>query len=644
MVRLPRLVARDDQRRARAQAGGHQPMVDGPGGEQRRDGRAAGAGTLVRDEQELGTALDRGLRLVTEASARRLEPFVLVERSIERSEGEPRECRRKEEEGLELDDVRRLGNLGQERLAGAEQRPQGHDVPLPEMVDGRIGDLREPLLDVAEDRPGTARKGRKGRVVAHGRGRLVPVRGERTQDEGELLARVAARDLARQEIGLGRVDRLAGPLAAHALRPGPVRPARREDALDRPVLLEPAGNRVDGDRLAGAEPPAADTPSLRQRDRAHLGRADDEPVVDHGVAERPQPVAVERGADDAAVGEDDARRPVPGLDERRVVAVEVPHLLVELGVRLPGLGHEHGQPVAHVPAAAHEQLERVVEHARVRPGRVHDGRDQRVVGPADVALARPHPVDVPLDGVDLAVVAEEPERLGPFPRGRRVRREAVVEDPERGRHGRVAEVGVEGRQLVGGAERLVRDRAEGERDHVEPRSQLGPAARAVGPALELVGVEALGGAEGELLDPGRAREGAGAERRRVDRHLAPPERLEPLLAAAVLDGLPRALVTEEDHRQAAARLGKERRREAGGARPHRRPSCGRPRWRPGGGRRRGRRAGGRRPRGTPPRAGPRRSRCRRRRGRLRDRGVALLASILRRGRAYGWVSASVFFS
>ena len=213
MVRLARFVARDDQRRARSQPRGNQPVVDGAGGEQRRDRRPLRAGALVGDEQELGACLDRGLRLVTEAGARRLEPFVLVESSIERSEGEPRECIRKEEERLELDDVRRLGNLGQERLAGAEQRSQRHHVPLPEVVDGRVGDLRKALLEIAEDGSRPACERRQRRVVAHRGGRLVPVGGQRPQDERELLARVAARDLTLQKIGLGRVDRLARPLA-----------------------------------------------------------------------------------------------------------------------------------------------------------------------------------------------------------------------------------------------------------------------------------------------------------------------------------------------------------------------------------------------------------------------------------------------
>ena len=131
----------------------------------------------------------------------------------------------------------------------------------------------------------------------------------------------------------------------------------------------------------------------------------------------------------------------------------------------------------------------------------------------------------------------------------------MVEDPERRRDRRVAQVGVEGGELVGSAERLVGDRAEGERGDVETGRQLRAAPRPVGAALELVGVEALGRPEDELLDARRAGERPRPERRRVDRHLAPAQRLEPLVAAALLDGLARALVADEDHGQAAPRLG-----------------------------------------------------------------------------------------
>ncbi len=137
----------------------------------------------------------------------------------------------------------------------------------------------------------------------------------------------------------------------------------------------------------------------------------------------------------------------------------------------------------------------------------------------------------------------------------------MVEDPEGRHHRRVAEVGIEGGELVGGAERLVGDGAEGERDDVEAGRQLCAAPRAVGTALELVGVEALGRPERKLLDAGSARERRGAERRRGDRHLAPAQRFEPFVPAALLDGLARSLVANEDHRQPASGLGEQRGRQ-----------------------------------------------------------------------------------
>src|SRR6266496_2719933 len=74
------------------------------------------------------------------------------------------------------------------------------------------------------------------------------------------------------------------------------------------------------------------------------------------------------------------------------------------------------------------------------------------------ACAGAHGGDVARDRVDLAVVAEHPERLRPLPRGRRVRREALMEDPERDGERRVMEVGIELAELAGPTEGLVGDR------------------------------------------------------------------------------------------------------------------------------------------------------------------------------------------
>ena len=72
---------------------------------------------------------------------------------------------------------------------------------------------------------------------------------------------------------------------------------------------------VDGQDLARAELPAPHLPVTFERDGADLGHAGNEPIRGDRVAKRPKPVAIERSADHPPVGEDDAGRPVPGLDE-----------------------------------------------------------------------------------------------------------------------------------------------------------------------------------------------------------------------------------------------------------------------------------------------------------------------------------------
>ena len=389
----------------------------------------------------------------------------------------------------------------------------------------------------------------------------MAARADRPQDQRELLARVAGRHLARGQVVLGRRDRLAGADGANALgQPLPVRAPARELELD-PRARHHAAVGVDGQHLVRPELPARNRPAVGERDDARLGGAGDEPALDDRVAERPQAVAVERRADDAPVGEDDPGRPVPRLHQARVVAVEVPDLLRHDRVQLPGLGDEHRDRVAHVAPAADDRLQRVVQDGRVRAGLVQRERVEERVVEAEPAGARLHPVDVPAHRVDLAVVAEEPERLRALPGRAGVGGEALVEDPERDLDRRVAQVGVEVGEVVGRAERLVRDRAEGERGHVRARDGLGTPARAVGAQLELVLVEPVRPQEDELLDPRLRRPRLVAERLRRDRHRPPAAQLEALGAAGRLDLLARALVPQEDHGEPAARLGPERVRE-----------------------------------------------------------------------------------
>ena len=530
-------------------------MVDGPDRQERRN-RDLSVG--IGQEQQPGAAPHSVLRLPREPPAGGREPLSLLESHVEGEGPQTGERGGEDEEALELGQARAVRRLRQEGRARAEQRSQRHHVALPQVVDGRIGDLREPLPQVRVDGTRAPGERRQGRVVAHRGDRLVAAAGDRPQDDRQLLAGVAGSHLPRCQIVLRRRQRRSGvDLDEVPPQPAAVRLPGRETPLDLAVRLHPAARGVDGDHLARAELPTPDAPALDRVERAGLRRADDEAVVAHGDPQRSQAVAVERGADDAAVGEDEPGRPVPGLDEARVVAVERADVVVELPVVLPCLRDEHRERVAHVAAAADEQLERVVEHRRVGAGLVEHRSEHGV----ELAFPRPHPGQVALDRVDLAVVREQAEGLRPFPGRRRVRREALVEDGERRGEGRVAQVRVEGRELIRRAERLVGDRAERERADVGAVVALGSLPRSIGPLLGLLETGAERPAHDDLLDPRGRGAGGVAERRGVDRHLAPAEHLEPLRSARGLDALARAVVAQEDHPEPAPRGRQERRRK-----------------------------------------------------------------------------------
>ena len=561
VVGLARLVALDEQRGARAQPLGDQALVDGADGEQARDRRPAVLPAVVAESQQLRPGGDGGDGLGTQALTGAAQALGSVERRVEPGRVQLRQGRGVEEEALQLEQPRRLGALGEQRGPGAEQRPQRHDEPLPQVVDGRVRHLRKALPEVARKRTGAAGERRQRGVVAHGRDGVVPARPDRPQDQRELLACVAGGHLAGRQVSLRRRDRLAGGDVANALgQPLPVGAAPREVDLDSRARLDAAA-RVDREHLVRPELPAHDLAALGQRHDARLGRAGDEAALDDRVAERPQPVAVEGRTDDPAVREDDPGRAVPRLHQTRVVAVEVPDLLRHDRVELPGLGDEHGDRVAHVAAAADDRLQGVVEDRRVRTGLVQWERVEQGVVEAEVSGARAHPVHVPAHRVDLAVVAEEPERLRALPGRSGVRREALVEDPERHGERRVAQVGVEVREVVGRAERLVRDRAEGERGHVRARHGLGTPARAIRAELERVVVEPLRAKEDELLDHGQTRPASSPSASGATGTGRQPRKLEPLGAARILDSRARSLVPQEDHREPAARLGPERVRQ-----------------------------------------------------------------------------------
>ena len=82
---------------------------------------------------------------------------------------------------------------------GADVADERHDHLFADGIDGRIGDLREQLLEVIEQRLRLVGKAGERRIRAHGADRLLPRFGHGGQDHLEVFVGVAEGALAREQ-------------------------------------------------------------------------------------------------------------------------------------------------------------------------------------------------------------------------------------------------------------------------------------------------------------------------------------------------------------------------------------------------------------------------------------------------------------
>ena len=332
--------------------------------------------------------------------------------------------------------------------------------------------------------------------------------------------------------------------------------APRQRRLDLVVGNEAALLEIDQQHLAGLQPPLGDDLVLRNLQDAHLGRHHDAVVPRDEIARRPQAVAVERGADLAAVGEGDRGGAVPRLHQRGVIFIEGAAALIHQGIAGPGFRNHHHDGVRKRIAALHQEFERVVEAGGVALALIGD-RPQ----PGDVlavqlgghgGLARRHPVDVAAQRVDLAVMRDHPVGMRQRPGRERIRGKALVHQRERAREIGLVQVGIVLAELVGEEHALVDHGAAGQRHRViagqaavaalvdRLRDRL---AQDVELALELlVGLRGTIAVDEDLHVVGLGRLHGDAERGVVGWHVAPAEQHHAfgldLLGDDALDHLP----------------------------------------------------------------------------------------------------------
>ena len=287
----------------------------------------------------------------------------------------------------------------------------------------------------------------------------------------------------------------------------------------------------------------------RQIEDADLRRQHHQAALGDAVARRAQAVAVEHGADLPAVGERDRRRTVPGLHQAGVVLVERPLVGAHALMVRPRLRDQHHEGVRHRAPAQHHQLEGVVELRGVAAGRFdHRQRGGEVVAEqlrAQQRLARAHPVLVPLQGVDLAVMHQVAVRVRAIPAREGVGGEPGVDQRDRRLHRRMVELRIERAELQRGQHALEDDRAVRHAGDVEAvrglrdtcaHPVLDHFADHVETALErVVVIDAAPAGDEDLAYVRLLGARRLAEVRAVGRHVAPPQQPLPLLGDHLRD-------------------------------------------------------------------------------------------------------------
>ena len=194
-------------------------------------------------------------------------------------------------------------------------------------------------------------------------------------------------------------------------------------------------------------------------------------VVGDQVPEGAQAVAVQEGADAAAVGGHDHGRTVPWLHQGGVVLVEVLLLLGHGLMLVPGLGYQHQQGMVQVAARHLEQLQGVVQAGGVAIAGVHNRSDLGHVVPEqrrlEMGLPGVHPVKVAPEGVDLAVVGQIAVGMGQPPTAQGVGAEPGVDQCEGAGQVLILQVLIEPGYLVGHEQALVDDGVAGHAADVE---------------------------------------------------------------------------------------------------------------------------------------------------------------------------------
>ena len=376
MHRFPRLPGLHDQARVGTQPFRCQGAVHHGTGQQAGNGKVAAANVAVRQRQDAHAGPDQpygGLRQVVQGG-----PQYLPVPAFRKLDGKPGgresglpdiaetvELLIRDDGALHLDQPGVFRRFFQNIGMVADVRGQAHDQFLPDGVDGRVGHLREQLLEIIEQKGGLPGKDGQRGVVPHGAERFRPLHHHGAYDQFHVLLRESEPALVRRQVrhfrgsGNGIEQGTDGNLVL--FHPAAVGHPPGHLVLGLRVGHQPVVHQVAVNHLTGAQtPPAAHF--LRGNVRHARFRGQNENIVrGQRVPGGTQPVAIQHGPRVDAVGKNDGGRAVPRLHHRGMVFKKAAHVRPQMIVGAPGLRHEHQHHVAQVAPGGHQQLHHVVQ-------------------------------------------------------------------------------------------------------------------------------------------------------------------------------------------------------------------------------------------------------------------------------------------
>ena len=217
--------------------------------------------------------------------------------------------------------------------------------------------------------------------------------------------------------------------------------------------------RIDQEHPSGLEPSFLQDAFRLNFEHPYLGTHDDQVILGDVVPRRPEAVAVQDGPHAGAVGEGDGGRAIPGLHQATVIFIKGPFCVGHAGMILPRLGDHHHHRMGQRTSAQRQEFQAVIKNGGITAVFQDNRKDLRQVVTKEFrgheCLPGAHPVDVPPQGINLAVVDEVAIRVGALPTRKGIGAKAGMDQGDSAFHVRVGQVRVEGFELLRGEHTLI---------------------------------------------------------------------------------------------------------------------------------------------------------------------------------------------